>query len=206
MTAFAQEAAPAPAAAMSAAPAEAAPAPAAAMAATPAPAAAAPAAIVDKNDKGDNAWMLVSTLLVLLMILPGLALFYGGLVRTKNMLSVMMQVSTVAVIGFVAWVLWGYSFAFTDGGSWDSFVGGLSRLFLKGVTPGQQRGDVLDRRGDPRVHLHLVPDDLRGHHRRPGGRFAGRAHEVRRHRRLRRPVAAAVVLSDGPHGLVVAGS
>jgi Amt family ammonium transporter len=128
--AFAQEAAaPAPAAA---APAEAAPAPVAA------PAEAAPAAaptIVDKVDKGDNAWMLVSTVLVLLMILPGLALFYGGLVRSKNMLSVMMQVSTVAIIGFVAWVLWGYSFAFTDGGSWDSFVGGMSRLFLKDVTP-----------------------------------------------------------------------
>lgn len=128
--AFAQEAAaPAPAAA---APAEAAPAPVAA------PAEAAPAAaptITDTVDKGDNAWMLVSTVLVLLMILPGLALFYGGLVRSKNMLSVMMQVSTVAIIGFVAWVLWGYSFAFTDGGSWDSFVGGMSRLFLKDVTP-----------------------------------------------------------------------
>ena len=119
VVAFAQEAAPA----VAAAPAEAAPAPAAAP------------TIEDKMDKGDNAWMLTSTVLVLLMILPGLALFYGGLVRSKNMLSVMMQVSTVAIIGFVAWVLWGYSFAFTDGGSWDSFVGGLSRLFLKGVTP-----------------------------------------------------------------------
>jgi Amt family ammonium transporter len=127
-TAFAQEAAPAAAAA----PAEAAPAPAAAPAAAPAEAAA--PTIVDKQDKGDNAWMLTSTLLVLLMILPGLALFYGGLVRSKNMLSVMMQVSTVALISFVTWVLWGYSLAFTDGGSWDSFVGGLGRLFLKDVT------------------------------------------------------------------------
>ncbi|MCY1647329.1 ammonium transporter [Caulobacter sp. SL161] len=130
-TAFAQEVAPAPAAA---APAEAAPAPAAAPAeAAPAPAAA--PTIEDKMDKGDNAWMLTSALLVLLMILPGLALFYGGLVRAKNMLSVMMQVSTVALIGFVAWMLWGYSFAFTDGGSWDKFVGGLGRVFLKDVTP-----------------------------------------------------------------------
>ncbi|WP_421737940.1 ammonium transporter [Caulobacter sp.] len=128
-TAFAQDAAaPAPAAA---APAEAAPAPVAA------PAEAAPAAptITDTVDKGDNAWMLTSTLLVLLMILPGLALFYGGLVRSKNMLSVMMQVSTVGIIGIITWALWGYSLAFTDGGSWDSFVGGLSRLFLKDVTP-----------------------------------------------------------------------
>ena len=130
--AFAQETA-APAAA---APTEAAPAPAAPVADAPAPAAAAaPAAIVDKMDKGDNAWMLTSTVLVLLMILPGLALFYGGLVRSKNMLSVMMQVSTVAIIGIIAWAFWGYSFAFTDGGSWDSFVGGLGRLFLKDVTP-----------------------------------------------------------------------
>ncbi|MDB5458243.1 MAG: ammonium transporter, partial [Caulobacter sp.] len=91
--------------------------------------------IVDKMDKGDNAWMLVSSLLVLLMIIPGLALFYGGLVRQKNMLSTMMQVSTVGIIGIVAWVLWGYSFAFTDGGKWDTFVGGFSRLFLNGVTP-----------------------------------------------------------------------
>ncbi len=129
--AFAQDAAPA----VAAAPAEAAPAPAAAAPeAAPAEAAPAPAA-APVPDKGDNAWMLTSTVLVLLMILPGLALFYGGLVRSKNMLSVMMQVSTVAIIGFVAWVLWGYSFAFTDGGSWDSYVGGLGRLFLKDVTP-----------------------------------------------------------------------
>ncbi len=86
-------------------------------------------------DKGDNAWMLVSTLLVLLMILPGLALFYGGLVRTKNMLSMLMQIGAVTVIGMIAWVLWGYSFAFTDGGAYDTFVGGFGRLFLKDVTP-----------------------------------------------------------------------
>ncbi|MGR4865050.1 ammonium transporter [Caulobacter sp. LARHSG274] len=127
--AFAQDTAPA-----AAAPATAAPAPAAAAAAAPAPVAA-PTTIVDKMDKGDNAWMLVSSLLVLLMIIPGLALFYGGLVRSKNMLSTMMQVSTVGIIGIVAWVLWGYSFAFTDGGGMDTFVGGFSRLFLKGVTP-----------------------------------------------------------------------
>ena len=117
-----------------AAPTEAAPAPAAPVAAAPAPAAA-PTTIEDKMDKGDNAWMLVSSLLVLLMIIPGLALFYGGLVRSKNMLSTMMQVSTVGIIGIIAWVFWGYSFAFTSGGSWGPFVGGLDRLFLKGVTP-----------------------------------------------------------------------
>ena len=79
--------------------------------------------------------MLISSLLVLLMIVPGLALFYGGLVRQKNMLSMLMQTSTVCVIGMMAWILWGYSLSFTDGGSHDSLLGGLSRLFLKGVTP-----------------------------------------------------------------------
>lgn len=84
-------------------------------------------------DKGDTAWMLVSTCLVLLMILPGLAIFYGGLVRAKNMLSMMMQVSVTAAIGMIAWALWGYSLSFTDGGSLNAFVGGTSKLFLKGV-------------------------------------------------------------------------
>jgi len=133
--AYAQaQAAPAPEAA---APAAAAATPAAPEAAAPAPAAAAaaPAALPTPVDKGDNAWMLVSSVLVLLMIVPGLALFYGGLVRQKNMLSMLMQTTTVCVIGMMAWVLWGYSLAFTDGGSHDLFFGGTSRLFMKGVTP-----------------------------------------------------------------------
>ncbi|ATQ45022.1 ammonium transporter [Caulobacter mirabilis] len=126
--AFAQEA-PAPAAAEAAVTTP----PAPAETAAPAAAAAEKPAITPKVDKGDNAWMLVSTLLVLLMIIPGLALFYGGLVRQKNMLSMLMQVSTVTVVGMMTWILWGYSLAFTDGGGLDSFVGGLSKLGLKGV-------------------------------------------------------------------------
>ena len=138
LAAFAQTpaAAPAPAAA-EAAPAAAAP-DAAAPAAAPAPAAAAPAAIEAPKqtvDKGDTTWMLISSVLVLLMIVPGLALFYGGLVRTKNMLSMLMQTTTVCVIGMMAWVLWGYSLAFTSGGGHDLFVGGFDRLWMKGVTP-----------------------------------------------------------------------
>lgn len=86
-------------------------------------------------DKGDTTWMMISTVLVLLMILPGLALFYGGLVRTKNMLSMLMQVSTVTVIGMIMWVLVGYSLAFTDGGAYDTFIGGFSRIGLAGITP-----------------------------------------------------------------------
>jgi Amt family ammonium transporter len=130
--AFAQDAAPAAnaAAAEAAAPANAA-APAAE--AAPAPAAAEEAAPAPTPDKGDTAWMLVSTLLVLLMIIPGLALFYGGLVRQKNMLSMLMQVSIVTVIGMMAWAFWGYSLAFTDGGGLNKFVGGASKLFLNGA-------------------------------------------------------------------------
>jgi ammonium transporter, Amt family len=87
-------------------------------------------------DKGDDTWMMVSTVLVLIMILPGLALFYGGLVRTKNMLSVLMQVSTVTVIGMLLWVTVGYSLSFTDGGDLNSFIGGTARLFLNDVVDG----------------------------------------------------------------------
>ena len=72
-------------------------------------------------DKGDTAWMLVSTILVLLMIVPGLALFYGGLVRAKNMLSVLTQTLVITCIVMVVWALWGYSMAFTDGASHDSY-------------------------------------------------------------------------------------
>ena len=102
-----------------------------ALAQTP-PGAAIPAATVNK---GDNAWMLVSTLLVLMMSVPGLALFYGGLVRTKNMLSVLSQVMMIVALVGVIWVLWGYSEAFTDGGSLNGYVGGLFKAFLMGVTP-----------------------------------------------------------------------
>src|SRR5262245_24132696 len=83
-------------------------------------------------NKGDNAWMLTSTVLVLLMTIPGLALFYGGLVRTKNMLSVLMQVFYTVCIVTVIWALYGYSLAFTGG---SDFIGGFSKAFLMGVTP-----------------------------------------------------------------------
>ena len=83
-------------------------------------------------DKGDTAWMMVSTLLVLFMILPGLALFYGGLVRAKNMLSVLMQCTLITALVMVIWVVYGYSFAF--GGGTSPFWGGFGKLFLAGVT------------------------------------------------------------------------
>ena len=94
-------------------------------------AADAPAAPVP--NKGDTAWMLISTVLVLLMTIPGLALFYGGLVRTKNMLSVLSQVFAIVALVAILWVVFGYSLAFTPSAI-GVYVGGLDKLFLKGVT------------------------------------------------------------------------
>src|SRR6478672_1056621 len=84
-------------------------------------------------NKGDNAWMLTSTVLVLLMTIPGLALFYGGLVRSKNMLSVLTQVFAIVCMVSLLWVIYGYSLAFTHGGGLNDFVGGFSKAFLRGV-------------------------------------------------------------------------
>ena len=109
---------------------------AAAPAAAPAPTAAAQAeapaaapALVP--NKGDTAWMTIATVLVILMTIPGLALFYGGLVRSKNMLSVLMQVFVVSSLIYVLWVLYGYTLAFTAG---NPFIGSFDKLFFKGIT------------------------------------------------------------------------
>jgi Amt family ammonium transporter len=121
--ASAEDAQPAATPAAAAAPA----APAAAEAAAPAEAAPAPV-----PNKGDTAWMMVATLLVIMMSIPGLALFYGGLVRSKNMLSVLMQVMMIFSLISVLWFIYGYSIAFTEG---SSFFGSFDRLFMKGMTP-----------------------------------------------------------------------
>src|SRR5262245_55087314 len=86
-------------------------------------------------NKGDTAWMMTSAVLVLLMTIPGLALFYGGLARTKNMLSMLMQVFYCVCIVAIIWVLYGYSMAFTEGGAFNAYFGGFSKAFLAGVTP-----------------------------------------------------------------------
>ena len=89
------------------------------------------AAVAVEVNKGDVAWIMTSTLLVLMMALPGLALFYGGLVRAKNMLSVLMQVMTVFSLNALLFALYGYSLAFTEG---NAFIGSLDKVFLSGVT------------------------------------------------------------------------
>jgi Amt family ammonium transporter len=94
--------------------------------------AAAAAAAPPPPNKGDTAWMIVATVLVILMIVPGLALFYGGMVRAKNMLSVLMQVFVIFSLMAILWAIYGYSVAFTEG---NAFFGGFSKAFLKGVTP-----------------------------------------------------------------------
>jgi len=140
LSAIAQTAAPAadaPAAtAPAAAPAAEAPAPAPAEAAAPAAAEAAapaaPEAPKETVDKGDVTWMMIATVLVILMVVPGLALFYGGLVRSKNMLSVLMQVMVVFSLISVLWAVYGYSLAF---GGEGLIIGNLSKVFLLGVTP-----------------------------------------------------------------------
>ncbi len=104
---------------------------AAAAAAAEAPAAAPAAAPAPVPNKGDTAWMTVATILVILMTIPGLALFYGGLVRSKNMLSVLMQVFVVSSLIYVLWVLYGYSLAFTSS---NPFFGTFDKIMLKGVT------------------------------------------------------------------------
>src|SRR5574343_1025818 len=93
-------------------------------------AASAAAAPAPQPNKGDTGWMMVSTLLVILMTIPGLALFYGGLVRSKNMLSVLMQVMVTFSLIVVLWFIYGYSLAFTEG---SAFIGGFDRLFMKGI-------------------------------------------------------------------------
>jgi ammonium transporter, Amt family len=101
-------------------------------------------------NKGDTAWMLISTAIVLMMSIPGLALFYGGMVRTKNMASILAQVFAIVALVAIVWALYGYSLAFTEGShtplpgslggffaglEWNNLIGGFSRVFLKGMTP-----------------------------------------------------------------------
>ena len=98
---------------------------------TAAPAEAAePAPVLSE---GNSAFMIIATVLVIMMAIPGLALFYGGLVRSKNMLSILMQVFVTFSLISIIWVVYGYSLAFSDGGAYNDYIGGLSKIFLKGI-------------------------------------------------------------------------
>jgi len=112
---------------------------------TAAPAAAAPAAPAEeapKLDTGNTAWMLTSTALVLMMTIPGLALFYAGMVRSKNVLSVLMQCFAITALVSVLWMMFGYSIAFGDGGDMNAYLGGLGKAFLAGVHIDTLQGSI----------------------------------------------------------------
>ena len=91
-------------------------------------------------DKGDTAFLMISSVLVMLMTIPGLALFYCGLVRTKNAISMLMQVFVIVCLVCVIWMLYGYSVTFTNGGAINDFAGGLSKAFMRGITPASEAG------------------------------------------------------------------
>ena len=117
-------------------------------------------------NKGDTAWMLISSALVLMMSIPGLALFYGGMVRTKNMASMLSQVFAIVAMVGIVWCLYGYSLAFTEGShelvpfaggdhpwlgflegyQWNNLIGGFDRAFLKGMTPDSTVRDLFQWR------------------------------------------------------------
>ncbi len=100
-----------------------------------------PAAAFAETD-GDTAWLLTSTALVLFMTIPGLSLFYAGLVRSKNALSVLMQCFTITCLASVLWLVVGYSLSFGDGGSWNVMIGGFDQLFLQGVSREAMSGTI----------------------------------------------------------------
>ena len=103
--------------------------------------AATPALAQDALDSGDTSWMIVATVLVIMMTIPGLALFYGGLVRAKNMLSVLMQVFAIFALMSILWAMFGYSLTFTEG-PFNSIYGGFGKSFLSGITPDSLSGTI----------------------------------------------------------------
>ncbi|MBT7943595.1 MAG: ammonium transporter, partial [Alphaproteobacteria bacterium] len=100
------------------------------------------AAEAAKLDTGDTAWMLTSTVLVLMMTIPGVALFYGGMVRKKNVLATAVQSFAVTCVMTVLWMIIGYSLAFTDGGGMNAYVGGFDKILLRGITVDALSGTV----------------------------------------------------------------
>src|SRR4051812_32631038 len=93
-------------------------------------------------DTGDTAWLITATALVLFMTIPGLALFYAGLVRAKNVLSILIQCFAITCLVSLLWLTIGYSLTFGNGGSWQGFIGGLDNAFLAGVTRASISGTV----------------------------------------------------------------
>ena len=131
---------------------------------------------------GNTAWILTSTALVLFMTLPGLALFYGGLVRSRNVLSVLMQCFSIACMASILWLVCVYSLAFGDGGPINQWVGGLGKAFLAGVGPDSMSGDI------PETVFFMFQMTFAGDHPGTDRRRLCRAHQV-----LRRDAVLGVV-------------
>ncbi len=98
--------------------------------------------LADELNSGNTAWILTSTALVLFMTLPGLSLFYAGLVRSKNVLSVLMQCFAITCVVSIIWLLGAYSFIFTDGGTMNAFIGGAERILALGLGTDSMSGDI----------------------------------------------------------------
>ncbi len=156
---------------------------------------------VDKISSGDTAWMLTSTALVLMMSVPGLALFYGGMVRKKNVLATLMQTFAITCVVTLLWWLIGYSWAFTPG---SRFLGGASRAFFNGMAfmhDSNQAVGVAPGFDHPRNRVCDVSTDVCGHHAGTDRRRVRRPHEVFRHAGVHVGLVAAGVCTDRPHGV-----
>ncbi len=152
-------------------------------------------AVQNAQSAGDNAWMLTSAALVLLMTGPGLALFYGGLVRRKNILGTMMQSFAMMALVTILWAIAGYSLAFGHG---NLFIGGFEHFFLRGVSLSPNPGL---RRHNSRADVHDLPAHVRHHYARADYRRICRADEVQRDGVVSVLVVALRVLPDGTHGM-----
>ena len=150
---------------------------------------------------GDTAWMLTSSALVLMMSIPGLALFYGGLVRSKNMASILTQVFTIVALVGVLWTLYGYSLAFGDGGSLDAFYRRPRQGLPAGRRSRRDRGDLHARPCHSGTRLFRVPDDLRDDHAGLDHRRLRRAHEVLGGVRVHHGMGDVDLFPDRPLGL-----
>ncbi len=148
-----------------------------------------------KIDSGDTAWMLTSTALVLMMTIPGLALFYGGMVRKKNVLATVVQSFAITCLVSVLWMVLGYSLAFTSG---STVLGGLSRVFMAGLTI----DSVTDlAKTIPEIGLHVLPAHLRHHYAGADRRCLRRAHEVLRDDVVHGPVVDPRLCADRALGV-----
>ncbi len=154
-------------------------------------------------DKGDTAWMMTSTVLVILMTIPGLALFYGGMARSKNVLSLLMQVFMIFCMVSLLWAIYGYSLAFTTGNAVHRRVRPALHAGARDRLAG---GDLQQGRGHPRVRLLHLPAHVRVHHARADRRRVRRAHQVQRRAAVHGAVVHVLLPADRAHGVVLGRS